>query len=74
MFYKRSLVDIVDFDIDEVANKCTGSCQFACIKQKLDGLNLRITIQNYVNEKFRRIGHFNQLEYDVDFRARYSVC
>ena len=72
VFYKRLLVDIVDFDIDEVTNNCTGSCQFACIKQKVDGQNLRMTIQNYVNEKFRRIGHFNQLEYDVDFRARYS--
>lgn len=72
VFYKRLLVDIVDFDIEEVTNDCTGSCQFACIKQKVDGQNLRMTIQDYVNEKFRRIGHFNQLEYDVDFRARYS--
>ena len=72
-FYKRSLVDIVDFDIDDVADKCAGACWFDCIKQKPNRQHpMRMTIQDYVNDKFRMIGHYNQLEYDVDFRARYS--
>lgn len=72
-FYKRSLVDIVDFGIDDVADKCAGACWFDCIKQKPNRQHpMRMTIQDYVNDKFRMIGHYNQLEYDVDFRARYS--
>ena len=72
-FYKRSLVDIVDFDISDIADRCTGGCCFGCIRQNANGQPpTRMTIQDYVNEKFRMIGHCNQLEYDVDFRARYS--
>lgn len=72
-FYKRSLVDIVDFDISDIADRCTSGCCFGCIRQNANGQPpMRMTIQDYVNEKFRMIGHCNQLEYDVDFRARYS--
>ena len=71
--YKRSLVDIVDFDISDIADRCTGGCSFGCIRQNANGQHpMRMTIQDYVNEKFRMIGHCNQLEYDVDFRTRYS--
>ena len=71
-FYKRSLVDIVDFNISGIADKCAGGCCFSCIQQNGNGQHLRLTIQDYVNEKFKKISHCNQLEYDVDFRARYS--
>lgn len=72
-FYKRSLVNIVDFDISHIADRCIGGCSFGCIRQNANGQHLmRMTVQDYVNEKFRMIGHCNQLEYDVDFRARYS--
>lgn len=71
-FYKRSLVDIVDFDISSIAGPCTGVYCFGCIAKNANKQHLKTTVQDYVNEKFRKIGHYNQLEYDVDFRARYS--
>lgn len=72
-FYKRLLLDIVDFDISNIADRCTGGCSFGCIRQNTNGQHpMKMTIQDYVNEKFSMIGHCNQLEYDVDFRARYS--
>ena len=71
-FYKRSIVDIVDFDISGIADRCTGGACFGCIAKNANKQHLKTTIQDYVNEKFRKIGHYNQLEYDVDFRARYS--
>lgn len=71
-FYKRSIVDIVDFDISGIADRCTGGYRFGCIAKNANKQHLKTTIQDYVNEKFRKIGHYNQLECDVDFRARYS--
>ncbi len=80
IFYKRLLIDIEEYDI--VTKKCdciAGNCDclkgdwFGCLNKNVSKKSLgKMTIQDFVNEKKKQILLQRQIEYDIDYRARYS--
>lgn len=74
VFYKRLLVSLEEEDIDSLKKVVCDKCKWMdCIVSKKKQTNvLRTTVQDYVNRKFDRVYIPHNLEYDVDYRARYS--
>lgn len=74
VFYKRLLVSLEEEDIDVLKEVSCDKCKWVdCIVSKKKQTNvIRTTIQDYVNQKFDKVYTPHRIEYDVDYRARYS--
>ncbi len=78
-FYKRLLVCIDEYDI--VTKDCNSpiggynyfECKwFDCLSKGTNHSLGKMTIQDFVNEKRKKLLLQSQIEYDIDYRARYS--
>ena len=73
IFYKRLLVDIQEHRRSmDLRNNCTCCSSFECCSGALECNVEKTTIQDYVNRKFCSYYIPSMLDYDVDYRARYS--
>lgn len=74
VFYKRLLVSLEEEDIDALKEVSCDKCKWVdCIVSKKKQTSVvRTTVQDYVNRKFDKVYTPHRLEYDVDYRARYS--
>ena len=73
IFYKRLLVDIQERKPSmNLRNDCNCCSSFECCDGEVKGPIEQGTIQDYVNKKFCHYYIPSMLDYDVDYRARYS--
>lgn len=73
IFYKRLLVSIQERERSmNLENDCTCSCSFECCNGDVSRHCVLTTVQDYVNRKFCRYYIPSMLDYDVDYRSRYS--
>lgn len=73
IFYKRLLVNIQERERSmNSRNNCTCCSSFECYNGDVKGPIEQTTIQDYVNKKFCHYYIPSMLDYDVDYRARYS--
>ena len=73
LFYKRLLVNIQERECSmKIPNDCSCCTAFECCNGDLKKRIEQTTIQDYVNKKFCHYYIPSMLDYDVDYRARYS--
>ena len=73
LFYKRLLVNIQERERSmQLRNDCTYCSSFECCNGDVKRQIEQTTIQDYVNKKICRYYIPSMLDYDVDYRARYS--
>lgn len=76
VFYKRLLVDIEEFEISPQTCDCS-ECDWSknwlkCLKTKATHKPERTTMQDFINKRSRSVLFQYRLQYDIDYRARYS--
>lgn len=72
VFYKRLLVSITEYGTESQNCDCSNCNWMECQKIVSTCQPTKTTVQNFVNRTGRRISLLNKLEYDFDYRARYS--
>lgn len=75
VFYKRLLVNIKESDTSLQncdCSKCNNLNWLECLRLKQTNKVRRTIIQDFVNEKSQCVLSQHRLQYDVDYRARYS--
>lgn len=72
VFYKRLLVSISEHDMMPQDFDCSDCSWLGCRKIVHTHPPAELTMQDFINEKGREISLLNKLEYDFDYRARYS--
>lgn len=74
VFYKRLLVNIREYENPNQSPlvDCSVCSSFECLMGNLSHHNEQTTIQDYINRKFCCYYQPSMLEFDVDYRARYS--
>lgn len=72
IFYKRLRVRITEYATERQDCDCSKSNWMECRKITEVYLAIETTMQNFVNCKSLNVSLMNKLEYDFDYRARYS--
>lgn len=72
IFYKRLLVCITEKETEMQNCNCANCTWMGCRKKTSEIPLIEMTMQDFMNMKIREISFLNKLEYDFDYRARYS--
>ncbi len=72
IFYKRLLVCITEKETETQNCNCANCTWMGCRKKTSEIPLIEMTMQDFMNVKIREISFLNKLEYDFDYRARYS--
>lgn len=72
IFYKRLLVRIIEYKTGTQNCNCSDCAWMGCLKKTSKMPPVEMTMQDFINQKSRKISLLNKLEYDFDYRARYS--
>ena len=72
IFYKRLLVRIIEYKTETQDCNCSNCVWMECQKKTSKYYSAKMTMQDFINMKSREVAFLNKLEYDFDYRARYS--
>lgn len=72
IFYKRLLVSIIEKETEAQKCNCSNCSWMGCRKVTSEIPLIEMTMQDFINMKSRKVSLMNKLEYDFDYRARYS--
>lgn len=72
IFYKRLLVRIIEYKTETQNCDCSNCAWMGCLKKNPKNYSIEMTMQDFINMKSRGVSLLNKLEYDFDYRARYS--
>lgn len=72
IFYKRLLVRIIEYKTETQNCDCSNCAWMGCLKKTPKNYSIEMTMQDFINMKSRGVSFLNKLEYDFDYRARYS--
>lgn len=72
IFYKRLLVSITEKETETQNCNCANCTWMGCRKKTSEIPLIEMTMQDFINMKSRGVSLLNKLEYDFDYRARYS--
>lgn len=72
IFYKRLLVSITEKETETQNCNCANCTWMECRKKTSEIPLIEMTMQDFINMKSRGVSLLNKLEYDFDYRARYS--
>ena len=72
IFYKRLLVRIIEYKTETQNCDCSNCAWMGCLKKTPKNYSFEMTMQDFINMRSRGARLLNKLEYDFDYRARYS--